>query len=211
LKEVASLLPALLVGVMFGLSAGFAPGPLLTLVITQTLQHNTREGIKVAAAPLMTDVPIVLVSFFVLNELSTLGPALGIIAAVGGLYVLYLAYETLTTGPVKVNVSRVQPNSLRKGAVVNLLNPHPYLFWTTVGVPMILKTQQINPVAPWLFILGFYVFLVGSKVLIALVVGRFRAFLEGKIYLYMMRVLGAVLAGFAFYLLRDALVHFGLV
>ena len=79
------MLSALLVGVMFGLSAGFAPGPLLTLVITQTLQHNTKEGVKVAAAPVMTDVPIVLISFFILNELSTLGPTLGIIAAVGGL------------------------------------------------------------------------------------------------------------------------------
>ena len=205
------MLSALLVGVMFGLSAGFAPGPLLTLVITQTLQHNTREGVVVAAAPLLTDVPIVLISLFILNKLSTLDPALGIIATVGGFYILYLAYEILKTEPVKVNISQVQPKSLRKGAVVNVLNPHPYLFWTTVGVPLILKTQQIDPIAPWMFVFSFYLFLIGSKVLIALVVGRFRTFLEGKIYLYMMRALGAVLAGFAFYLLWDALVHFGLV
>ena len=205
------MLSALLVGVMFGLSAGFAPGPLLTLVITQTLQHNTKEGVIVAAAPVMTDVPIVLISFFILNELSTLGPTLGVIAAVGGLYVLYLAYETIRTGPVRVNTSLIQPKSLRKGAVVNALNPHPYLFWATVGVPFILKTQQNDPIAPWLFIFSFYLFLIGSKVLIALIVGRFRTFLEGKIYLFIMRGLGAVLAGFAMFLLWDALVHFGLV
>ena len=82
------MLSALLVGVMFGLSAGFAPGPLLTLVITQTLQHSTKEGIIVAAAPIITDVPIVLISFFILYNLSSLGPTLGIIAAAGGLYVL---------------------------------------------------------------------------------------------------------------------------
>ena len=119
------LVVGVLVGVMFGLSAGFAPGPLLTLVITQTLQHNTKEGVKVVAAPVMTDVPIVLISFFILNELSTLGPNFGVIAAVGCLYVLYLAYETLRTGPVRVNTSLLQPKSLRKGAVVNALNPHP--------------------------------------------------------------------------------------
>lgn len=205
------MLSAVLVGIMFGLSAGFAPGPLLTLVITQTIRHNTLEGIKVAAAPLLTDVPIVLVSFFVLNKLSTPGTALGIISVVGGLYVLYLAYETLTIGPVQVNVSQAQPRSIRKGAAVNALNPHPYLFWATVGVPMILETQQNSPIAPWLFILSFYSFLLGSKVFIALVVGRFRTFLEGKVYLFMMRALGVVLAGFAIYLLWEALVHFGLV
>ena len=205
------MLSALLVGVMFGLSAGFAPGPLLTLVVTQTLQHSTKEGIMVAAAPVITDVPIVLISFFILYNLSSLGPTLGIIAAVGGLYVLYLAYETLKTGPVKVNTSLIQPKSLRKGAAVNALNPHPYLFWATVGVPFILKTQQNDPISPWLFIFTFYLFLIGSKVMIALIVGKFRTFLEGKIYLYMMRALGAVLAGFAIFLLWDALVHFRLV
>jgi threonine/homoserine/homoserine lactone efflux protein len=196
---------------MFGLSAGFTPGPLSTLVITQTLQHNTKEGMMVAVAPLLTDVPIVLISFFILNELSTLGPTLGVIAAAGGLYVLYLAYETLKIGPVKVNTSQIQPKSLRKGAVINALNPHPYLFWATVGVPFILKAQQSSLITPWLFIFSFYLFLVGSKVLMAVVVGKFRTFLEGKIYLYMMRCLGAVLAGFAIFLLWGALVHFGLV
>jgi threonine/homoserine/homoserine lactone efflux protein len=210
-SEAANLYTALLVGGMFGLSAGFAPGPLMTLVVTQTLQHNTREGVLVAAAPILTDAPIILISFFILNELSTLEPVLGFIASVGGLYVLYLSYETIITGPVRVETSPIQPKSLRKGVLVNALNPHPYLFWATVGVPFILKAHQNNPIAPWLFILSFYCFLTGSKVFTALIVGRFQTFLEGKIYLYLMRTLGAVLFGFAVFLLWEALVHFRLV
>jgi threonine/homoserine/homoserine lactone efflux protein len=204
------LYTALLVGAMFGLSAGFSPGPLLTLVITQTLQHNAREGVLVAAAPILTDVPIILFSFFILNQL-TLEPVLGLIASVGGLYVLYLSYETIRTAPVRVETSLIQPRSLRKGVLVNALNPHPYLFWTTVGVPFILKAHQHDSIAPWLFIFSFYCFLLGSKVFTALTIGRFRTFLEGKIYLYLMRVLGAILFGFAVFLLWEALVHFRLV
>ena len=196
---------------MFGLSAGFAPGPLLTLVITQTVHYSAREGVKVAVAPLLSDVPIVLAAFFILNKLANLGPVLGIISVVGGFYVLYLACETYATGPVTIDSERVQPKSLRKGAMVNFLNPHPYLFWVTVGVPMILKARQDGPVEPWVFILGFYVFLVGSKVFIALIVGRFRDFLEGRIYLYVMRTLGIFLAGFSLFLFWEALVHFGVV
>ena len=202
---------ALLVGVMFGLSSGFSPGPLMALVVTQTLQHNAREGVLVAAAPIVTDAPIILISFFILNELSTLEPVLGVIASAGGLYVLYLSYETIKTGPVRVETSPIQPKSLRKGVLVNALNPHPYLFWTTVGVPFILKVRQNDSIAPWLFILSFYCFLTGSKVFTALIVGRFRTFLEGKIYLYLMRGLGAILFGFAVFLLWEALVHFKLV
>ena len=48
-----------LFGVVFGLAAGLMPGPLLALVIQQTLRHGPGEGIKVAAAPLLTDLPIV--------------------------------------------------------------------------------------------------------------------------------------------------------
>jgi len=205
------LYTALLVGGMFGLSAGFSPGPLMTLVITQTLQHNTREGLLVAAAPILTDAPIILISFLVLNGLSTLEPVLGLIASVGGCYVLYLSYETIITRPVKVETSLIQPRSLRKGVLVNALNPHPYLFWATVGVPFILKAHQNNSIAPWAFIVSFYCFLVGSKVFTALIVGRFKTFLEGKIYRYLMRALGVILFGFAVLLLWESLVHFKLV
>ncbi|MBT4876955.1 MAG: LysE family translocator, partial [Desulfobacula sp.] len=42
----------LTIGMVLGLSAGLAPGPLLTLVISETLLHDIRAGIKVAMAPL---------------------------------------------------------------------------------------------------------------------------------------------------------------
>jgi threonine/homoserine/homoserine lactone efflux protein len=196
---------------MFGLSAGFAPGPLLALVISQTLQHNVREGVLVAAAPILTDVPIILVAFFVLKEVSNFEFALGLVAAVGGCYLLYLSYETLRTGPVSLEIAVIQPSSLKKGALVNALNPHPYLFWASVGVPFVVKTLREDPITPWLFIISFYCFLVGSKVLIALTVSGSREFLRGKLYLYTMRGLGIVLGGFAIVLLWDALVHFGVV
>ncbi|MFK5986205.1 MAG: hypothetical protein QM479_12390 [Pseudomonadota bacterium] len=47
-------------GIALALSAGFAPGPLLTLVISETLQHDIKAGIKVAFAPIITDFPIMI-------------------------------------------------------------------------------------------------------------------------------------------------------
>ena len=57
-------------GTLLGLAAGFSPGPLLVLVISETLRHTIKEGIKVSAAPLLTDIPILLVSLFILAGLS---------------------------------------------------------------------------------------------------------------------------------------------
>jgi threonine/homoserine/homoserine lactone efflux protein len=207
----AETFSSLAAGVLLGLSAGFAPGPLLTLVITQTLQHDVREGVKVAMAPLITDLPIILVSLFVLSRLSDFGPLLGAISLVGGGYVLYLAYESIRTGPVTLEDARDEPRSVRKGAIINALNPHPYLFWATVGAPFVLKGAQGGILAPLLFILGFYLFLVGSKVFLAIVVGKSRAFLTKKGYIWTMRVLGCLLALFAVFLLKDALRFLGII
>ena len=39
-----AMLSALAAGFLLGLTAGLAPGPLMALVITQSLRHGTREG-----------------------------------------------------------------------------------------------------------------------------------------------------------------------
>ena len=75
------------VGIVLGLSAGLSPGPLLALVIAQTLKHGVGEGMKVALAPLITDLPIVLAATFLLKQLSNTQSVLGFISLIGGLFV----------------------------------------------------------------------------------------------------------------------------
>jgi len=92
---------------------------------------------------------------------------------------------------------------LFRGVVTNLLNPHPYLFWFSVGAPTISKALSVSIVAPALFLFSFYICLVGAKVALAKLVGRSRNFLQGHAYIYTMRFLGVVLCLFAFTLLGD--------
>lgn len=205
------MLYALSIGTVLGLSAGLAPGPLLTLVVTQTLRHGVKEGIKVAAAPLVTDLPIVLVSLLVLSRLSELDLVLGLISLVGGGYILYLAYESFRPAPTDTDASGEEPRSLRRGTLVNFLNPHPYLFWITVGAPFILKSWEEGPLAPALFILSFYLLLVGSKVLLAMVVGKSRAFLTGKAYLFALRLLAVMLLVFGLVLIKESFAFIGII
>ncbi len=153
------MISALITGCVFGLSSGLAPGPLLVLLITQSLKHNAREGIKVAAAPLITDLPIILVSLFVLTQLDSFHRALAFISIAGGIYVLYLSYECFRTKPVNLGELKTEPQSLRKGVLINFLNPHPYLFWLTFGGPLILKARGSQPLAP----LSFFFILLSAR------------------------------------------------
>jgi len=205
------LISALVTGFVFGLSSGLAPGPLLVLLITQTLRHNTREGIKVAAAPLITDLPIVLLSLFVLIQLEHFNRALALISMAGGLYVLYLSYGCFRMKPFTLGEMKTDPRSLKKGVLVNFLNPNPYLFWLTFGGPFILKLREAGRFAPFAFFFSFYLSLIGSTVFLALIAGKSRTLLNSRAYLFVMRALALSLALFAFLLIKDTIRLLGAV
>lgn len=192
-------------GILLGLYAGFSPGPLLALVVSETLRHGVRAGIRVALAPLITDFPIIALSILLLAQLARYQSVLGIISMVGGIVVMLLAWESFRTRGINVDVQQVRPQSLRRGIVVNFLNPSPYLFWISVGGPIMVRASTGNNWWVAAFLLGFYPMLVGSKMALALVVGRSRNFLTGRIYIYIMRILGLVMLAFALVLFRDGL------
>lgn len=205
------MIPFLTAGIVLGLSAGFSPGPLLTLVIAQTLRHGVREGAKVALAPLVTDLPIILLCTFVLTRLANFKPVLGAVSLVGGVFVLYLAWEGVRTVSLDTDLPVAAPQSLGKGALVNALSPYPYLFWLTVGAPTILKGWGTGPAAAGAFVAGFLGSLVGAKVIVAVAAGRSRQLLRGRAYGYLMRLLGVLLLAFAALLLKDGLALLGVL
>jgi threonine/homoserine/homoserine lactone efflux protein len=57
----------LFMGMVLGLSAGLSPGPLLALVISETIGLGIRAGIRVALAPLISDIPVLIVSFLLVS------------------------------------------------------------------------------------------------------------------------------------------------
>lgn len=201
----------LTVGVLLGLTAGFSPGPLLTLVISETLEHGITSGIKVALAPIITDAPIILVSSLLFTQLSGIENILGIISLTGGGYVLYIGYESFRAKAPAVDQGKTKPKSLTRGILANALNPHPYLFWISVGAPTIAKALRVDILAPLLFICGFYFFLVGAKVLLAVLVGKSRSFFSDNAYVYTMRFLGLLLGAFSMVLFADGLKLLGVL
>jgi len=67
----------LTIGLILGLSAGIAPGPLLTLVISETLRHDVKAGIRVALAPIITDAPVIILTILLSASLSEFNVILG--------------------------------------------------------------------------------------------------------------------------------------
>ena len=200
------MLELLATGMVLGLAAGFAPGPLLALILAQSIRFGTREGLKVAAAPLLTDLPIVaLATALVTAAAGTAGGILGAISLAGAVFVAYLGVESIRTTGVEASRPEEAPRSWSRGALVNALSPHPYLFWITVGAPTLIRAWREGPVAAAAFLAGFYACLVGAKMLVAVVAGRSGGRLRGGAYRGVMVVLGALLLVFAVRLAAEGL------
>jgi threonine/homoserine/homoserine lactone efflux protein len=198
-------------GVALGLSAGYSPGPLNTLLISQALRHGAKEGLKVAMAPFITDLPIILISVAALTRLSGSRAILGAISIVGGLVLIYLAYSSFKTDKIDVDVDAAEARSLSKGTLVNFLSPHPYLFWLTIGAPNVVEAWGHGALTAAGFLGGFYVCLVGSKISLAFVAARSRRLLSGAGYRAVMRILGGALLVLAFVLLWEGMGFLGLM
>ena len=202
---------ALASGVLLGLSCGLAPGPLLALVLAQALRHGPREGCKIALTPLVTDAPIIVVALVLAARLAELRPVLGLVSLAGGVFVLYLAWDTLRPAHLDAAAPVEPPGSWFKGILTNLLSPHPWLFWLTVGAAMLAKAVAQSWLVVAAFLFGFYLLLVGSKALVALLAGRSRDWLAGRPYRVVLRVLAVLLGVFALLLFREGLKYLAVI
>ncbi len=158
-----------------GLSAGISPGPLLALVVAASLRSGLGGGLRVALAPLLTDVPIVAVAVLLVDNLPQgsarwIGTAGGLVVVWIGVGILRSSRETILPADTGA-VSRPR-DELWRGMFVNALNPHPYLFWTAVGGPALVDGWKISPWHALAFLVPFYVVLVGSKMAIAWLVSK---------------------------------------
>jgi threonine/homoserine/homoserine lactone efflux protein len=163
-----------LLGLSLGLGAGLAPGPLLALVVTATLERGFAAGARVAVAPLLVDAPIIVACVLVLDALPA--AALGWIAIAGGLYVAWLGLEAVARhrgAPAETAAT----GELRRGALVNVLSPHPWLFWLGVGGPILVDAGSTGRAAG--FVVAFYALLVGTKLALAALVAGGRRRLVG--------------------------------
>jgi len=159
----------LLLGLLLGLTAGLSPGPLLGLVLAESIQHGTWRGILVAMVPLLTDIVIVFTAVSVMRHMPPKG--LQILNFVGAFVVAVAAIRTYVGGHAPPSVGNLTAGFLQ-AITVNLLNPHAWLFWFLVAGPITASALHQTVWDAVGFLATFYGGLVGVKILIAIIVGQ---------------------------------------
>jgi threonine/homoserine/homoserine lactone efflux protein len=152
----------LVLGITYAFAAAVQPGPLQTYLISQTLTNGLRRTIPAAFAPLLSDGPIIALVLLVLSRMP--GWLVQVLQFTGGAFLLYLAVGAYNTwrkfDTEKTNVIQSSRQTVFKAALVNLLNPSPYIGWSLVMGPLLLKGWRETPVNGIALLIGFYAVLI---------------------------------------------------
>ncbi len=148
----------LLQGIGYGFAAATQPGPLQTYIISQAITKGWQKSLPAAFAPLVSDGPIIVLCLLVLRQLPDAFQKTLYIA--GGMFVLYLAYGAYKAwrdfeSQLSIPETGAQ-QSVLKAALVNLLAPGAYIFWSLVTGPILIAGWRETPVFGIAFMLGFY-------------------------------------------------------
>jgi threonine/homoserine/homoserine lactone efflux protein len=189
------VLSFMVLGAAIGFVAGVSPGPVLTLVVTETLRGGWRRGAAVAAGPLVADGPIIVPAVLLLAQIPP--GFLPTVSLVGGVFLLYLA-ATSALNSRSASAPRGQRLAARggllKGLLARGLSPNPYLFWFLIGAPTLLQASRETWWAVPGFLVAYYSMVVGSNVALALVLDRWVDLLSDRTYRGLLRLSAAILA-----------------
>ena len=203
--ETNLILSLAIAGATLGIVEGIKPGPLLTMVIREPLSGGIRAGLGPAAAPIITDGPLVIISLFAAAWIATNPSALLVITLAGAIFLAQMGYECFGLEPPNMDEDAPPPTgSFLRGVITNLLNPNVYVFWFLIGGPLMASAADEEILAPIAYAITFLVTIMLTKAAIAYAIHRASGNISAIVYRRLLTICGLVMIGFAFYYAMEA-------
>ena len=195
----------ILIGISYALSAGLQPGPLQAFFLAKVAEQGWRRTLPAAFAPLISDGPIALVSILLLNILPE--TFRNLLQLAGGFLLLFFAWNAFRNWredqEVDFRESETTPKTVFQAALINLLNPNPYLGWSLVMGPAVVAAWAKSPVIAVSLLLAFYITMIITSMVMIYFMGR--ALLLGPDARKVMNLISALLlVGLGLYFLYQA-------
>lgn len=194
------LLSYLLTAATIGFSAGVTPGPLQAVFLSYAVKGGWKQALPAAFAPLVSDGPVILLVLFVLRSM----PAsfIQILQVGGAFFLFYLAWDSLRAFRGYRAVSSAGDTSpwgtLIKATLMNVLAPGPWLFWSLINGPNLIKAWAISPGWGVGYLVSFYGSFILTNILLISLFSATRKLGE-KIQKALLLVSAVALAGFGVY------------
>ena len=195
----------LILGATFGFAAVVQPGPMQAYLLSRAASHGWRRTLPAAFAPLFSDVPVIAVTVLVLSRMPAWFTQW--LRAAGGVFALYLAVGAFRTWrewkPARVAQGPSAGRSLFEATTVNLFNPNPWIAWSLVLGPLLLKGWREAPSHGVALLAGFYGVMVlgtGATIMLFGMAGKLGAGVSRTL----IGLSAVMLAAFGCYLLWSA-------
>ena len=196
--EIQIILTLAAAGIALGLFEGIRPGPLLTMVIRETLTGGWYAGARAASAPIFTDGPLIIVSIFLSGWIAEQPSILFVISLLGAGFLVWFGIDCFRIeAPDPDTAQEAVTGSFRRGVITNLLNPNVYVFWFLIGGPLMASAADEEPVAPVAYALSFLVTIIIVKMVIALIFDRTRGSMSPRAYKIALGICGLGMIGFS--------------
>lgn len=192
------MLSYLIRGLGLGIYAGVLPGPTQAFILSKTIKNGWKRALPLALVPLISDLPLAILFCLLVSTLPS--NLITIIQIVGGGYLVFLGIQTWKSAVQNNEIENEahQPTGFWQTVLVNLTNPNVYVYWGTIGAPIVLNGWNEQPSSGLAFLVGMYTMLVLSVATMIMLFG-FTGHLPNKTKFWIMRILGVAVVSFGFY------------
>ncbi len=146
---------------IIGFSGAVMPGPLLAVGIAETPKSGWQTGPVISIGHAIAEIFVVIVLFFAVEAIAANPFITNLIGIVGGaaliLMGLMMAYD-LYKKQIRYEAEPMTEHSRTKlgakGITATLSNPYWFVWWMTVGLALLVKSQSFGLIGPIVFYFG---------------------------------------------------------
>lgn len=148
---------------LIGFSGALMPGPLLGLTIDIGLKKGPFGGLFLALGHVILDFFILILLLLGLKDFMTRPIVAAIIGIVGGCILFYMGFDMFMQAyknKVSMNSTHYESTNSKwgalmiKGATISISNPYYALWWSSIGLAMIISASSLGNLGIAMFYFG---------------------------------------------------------
>ncbi|MFW6343753.1 MAG: LysE family transporter [Sediminispirochaetaceae bacterium] len=190
---------------LIALSGAMMPGPLLTATIGESVKRGAKAGPLIMSGHALLEGALVIALMFGLAPLLKKDPFFIGVSFAGAAILAWMSAGMLRSVPsLKIDWDADAGEGgggsiIAAGALLSIANPYWVVWWATIGLTFLSRSQEVGFLGILFFFLGHQAADFAWYSIVSTAVGKGRRFFSDRIYRGVIAVSALVLIGFALY------------
>ncbi len=163
---------------ILGLIGGLIPGPILTAIFTEILQHSFAKSLRIICIELVTETAVALTTLLLLQQLNPPVAIFKALSLIGAAILIYIASQIY-----KIRTLDTEDKAFfttKKIIAMILANGVLWTYWITVCIPQAITLGETVPLGQYLFLILVEIGWLVSTMGVAFIFSRFRGVLSSQ-------------------------------